>query len=184
MAKGIKLTLVLTALSLAMNIFFIRKEIRLYYYKSAMNTGFQNFGINDSSDFTGALRQFFTEHPGKRYVFISTWAAFCKPCLQEMPILDSMINLRNKEMEGYFVTDVTPPDNKYAGLKFKNFRLLYHQHALISAIHNKFGMKQKTYPVNLVVDRQLTVYFFNSTGIDFKTDTTLKRSLESLPTLP
>lgn len=164
MAKDTKLIGLLLVISLIINLYLVKTELDYRNWKKRTSEAFSALNINNS-DFETELHKLFRGGRVK-YYYIGTWASFCFPCIKEMPLLDSVISLNPGNITGYFVTDITPPENKYAGLKFRNFNFLYRQNNLVSAIHNKFNVGIKTYPLNLLVDTNFNVLFFTSKGMD------------------
>lgn len=179
MAKNNKLIGALILLSIGINFFFAYDEIKLKLIREAMDKAMRNLTINELSDFNHEIKKFYTENSPKKFIFLSTWADFCAPCIKEMPILDSMLK-NNARISGYFITDITSPKKRFENMKLKNFNFLYDQNDLISSIHKRFGIKEKNYPLNLIVDSELNIYFFNGTGINFKSDTSLAATLRSI----
>lgn len=179
MGKNKKLILFII-LSLTLNLYFLYKEFEIHFAKKIMDEVLVNYTVDKSKNFELELANFYAAHPDKNYILISTWADWCAPCIKEMPVLDSLLRNYNHLITGFFITDVTKPKNKFNDLKFKNFQLLYYQNDLISAIHNKYSLKEKCYPLNIVVDRNKNVYFFNSKGIDLVNDTSLNTTLKAI----
>ncbi len=93
----------------------------------------------------------------KKYYYINTWAAFCAPCIKEMPLLDSLAGTLNKDVAYLFVTEMSDKSVssiiKQREYNLKNFIFINNMNDFISAICNEQGIKTKIYPMQLIISR-------------------------------
>ena len=91
----------------------------------------------------------------KKYFYINIWTSWCKPCIKEMPWLDSIAGTLNKDVGYIFMSDLP---NKAAedcikkkNYNIKNFIFLNDMSHFIDAIYNEQGRKSKAYPTVLIL---------------------------------
>ncbi len=166
---------ILLILSLALNGYFIADEIRDYQIQEmgkALNRQMGNEITKTTweeglSLFTERLKK---EHPAlqnKKYYYINVWINWCKPCIREMPWLDSLAGTIDKEVGYFFVSEMTDSlaqkSIEHKGFQLKNFVLLNDMNAFVSAACNKRGIKNKIYPMVLILSNSGELVYF-STG--------------------
>ena len=142
-------------LSLSINVFFIieeffkRKSKELEHVKNnVMGLELSNTNWEHGLElFTQKLREKDTALLNKKYYYISTWTNWCKPCIREMPWLDSIAGALNKDVGYFFVTELSDElaekcmeRTKY---HIENFIYLNDLNTFISAICNEKGTKNK-----------------------------------------
>jgi thiol-disulfide isomerase/thioredoxin len=91
----------------------------------------------------------------KKYFYINIWTNWCKPCIKEMPWLDSIAGTLNKDVGYVFMSDLP---NKTAeecikkkNYDIKNFIFLNDMSHFVDAICNEQGRKSKAYPMVLIL---------------------------------
>lgn len=101
----------------------------------------------------------------KKYIFASTWANFCLPCLKEMPMLDSLAGMFNN-IDLVFVTDVNDSIAtnclKKRKIVLKNSRSLNDMNDFISSVCNEAKIITKSYPMHIIMDTTGNVVYFSA----------------------
>ncbi|MCA0430118.1 MAG: hypothetical protein LCH32_06405 [Bacteroidetes bacterium] len=156
--------IILLTFSVYLNYKLVKNELSYYSWKKSVNAAYSNLSIN-TSKLSEAIKILPLTKKSK-FIYLSTWETFCKPCIKEIPLLDSILSEAKLPISCFFLSDMTNDTTIKKKLKINNFQFLYNQNKLISAIHNKFNIKTKTYPLNLLIDTNLNVYYFSSVGIN------------------
>ncbi len=108
----------------------------------------------------------YNKHTTKYYYF-NLWALYCKPCIAEMPRLDSLAKHTTKSISWAYVTS----DSIVAVFEFfrkkgkyrpQNFTLLNNQKQLIGAIFKKLKHQGESYPTHLIVDSTGKIIHYHS----------------------
>lgn len=91
----------------------------------------------------------------KKYFYVNIWTNWCKPCIKEMPWLDSLAGTFNKDVGYIFVSDISESladscikRNRY---NLKNFIFLNDMNDFVSGICNERGTRTKVYPMVLIL---------------------------------
>ncbi len=110
-----------------------------------------------------------TAHPKlatKKYYYINIWTNWCGPCIKEMPWLDSLVSNLRQDVAYIFVSDLT---NKAASecikrkkYQLKNFIFLNDMGDFVSGICNEQGIKNKSYPMVLIVNNKGEVIHYSN----------------------
>lgn len=155
---GISLTL-----SLLLNAYLIVDDIRLTQMQESHELVKKSMGMSiTKTKWTQSIKLFKEklnkEHltiSEKKYYYINIWTSWCKPCIKEMPWLDSISTNLRKDVGYVFLTDL---NNELANkvidrnnYHFKNFILLNDMNDFVSGICNEQGIKTKTYPMVLIL---------------------------------
>jgi thiol-disulfide isomerase/thioredoxin len=153
-------------LSLAINGYFVFDEIRFYRieeFGKVMDKG-MNSEISKTTwkqgfeIFTGKLKEKNKALLSKKYYYINIWTNWCKPCIREMPWLDSLAGKIDKNV-GYFFVSEMNDDAAYQCIKrknynIKNFVFLNDMNDFVSAICNEKQTKSKIYPMVLILSNK------------------------------
>lgn len=121
----------------------------------------------------------------KRYYFISIWNTLCKPCIKEMPLLDTLADTINRADVGYlFVTEngenMITQFRKKHGITSRNFLFINDADMYISYVLNTLQLKTRQYPIQLVINNQGEI-LFNQTGtFESSHDSTLIKVFQDL----
>ncbi len=174
----IRLIVILIVLSILINIKLITKEYHYFKWKSLMTKTFSSISINNNK-LDKEIKNF-SNNKKYKYLYFSSWETFCSPCIKEMPLLDSIFSKYNSKIACYFISDITKDTAIKKRLKIKHFEFLYSQNNIISAIHNHFSIKTKTYPLNLLIDTNLKIYYFSNSAIESKEKIKLIESLKCI----
>lgn len=159
----LKLIVALLVISLGINGYFIYDEIKSYRIKEQGRILTQSMGISiiNTSWKEGLkllnqkLRVQDSSLLHKKYYYINLWTDWCKPCLREMPWLDSTAGTLSKDVGYLFVSSL--PEQKAAdcikkkNYKIKNFVFLNGMDDFVSAAFNEVGKKSPVYPLSLVL---------------------------------
>ncbi len=134
--------------------------------KTSWSKGFESFKVKHKEKYGFKLK--------KKFYFVNIWATWCIPCVKEIPVLDSLAGTFTKDIGFVFVSDQTDKvitnclkNNK---IKIKNFELLNDMNDFVSGIYNKKRIKEKTYPINLIIDSIGVVYYYSNGTLEKKDD--------------
>lgn len=153
-------------LSLAINGYFIFDEIQFYKRKehgkilnNAIGGELSKTTWKQGLDiFASKLKEKDSTLLNKKYYYINVWTSFCKPCIKEMPWLDSLAGRLNKDVGYFFVTDMSEGAAnqciKRTNYKLKNFVFLNDMNDFVSAICNEKGTRSKIYPMVLILSNK------------------------------
>ncbi len=118
--------------------------------------------------FNDSLHIKFPEQAGKKYYYINMWAAFCMPCIKEMPWLDSLAGqIKRKDVAYIFLSNCTDKSTddllKRKKFNIKNFIYLGNLGDFISSVYKEQKKKTIVYPTVLIIDAKGKIYH-SSTG--------------------
>lgn len=161
-----KLIVVLLVVSMALNAYFIYEEVTHYRIQEEGRILAQSMGISiKNTSWQDGLKLL---HQGlkaqdssllnKKYYYINLWTDWCKPCLREMPWLDSTAGTLNKDV-GYFFVSSLPEVKaedciKKKNYHIKNFVYLNDMQEFVSAAFNELNKKSAVYPLSLLLTRE------------------------------
>lgn len=160
-------------LSLAINAFFLIEEFFMHKGKELEHVKNKLMGGELSNTkwkqgleiFTQKLRKKDTTLLDKKYYYICTWTNWCKPCIREMPWLDSIAGGLSKDVGYFFVTDLSDELAekciKRSKFRIKNFIYLNDLNTFISAVCNEKGTKNKVYPMVLIITNEGVLVHFS-----------------------
>jgi len=166
---------ILLFLSLLLNVYLIVDDIRFTQEQEFHKLVDKSMGMGiNKTKWTQSIKIFKEklkeEHPllsEKKYYYINIWTSWCKPCIKEMPWLDSISTSLRKDVSYVFMTDL---NNEVANkviernnYHFKNFVLLNDMNDFVSGICNEQGIKTKVYPMVLILSNKGEVLHY-STG--------------------
>jgi len=162
-------------LSMSCNIFLIIDEIRFKKKKDffstinkaitgELNTTTWKKGFNI---LTQKLKGIDANLLRRKYYYINIWTNWCIPCIKEMPWLDSLAGTLHKDVGYIFISDISEELAKSAlkrkNFNLKNFLFLNDMNDFVSGICNERGIKNKVYPMVLIVDVEGKIFHY-STG--------------------
>jgi thiol-disulfide isomerase/thioredoxin len=171
MEKKRKYFKIILLISFLINVYLIYSELKRHERMKEANESLKYLGVNENSEFKKEFKTFFKSEFGiekVNYIVISTWANFCAPCLKEMPWIDSLsTTVKNINIQVAFLSDISKPDskNKLANRKWNNSKFYDLSNEQMSSIHNLIGLKTKSYPINLIIDSSLKVFYLNDNSV-------------------
>lgn len=163
-------------LSLAINAWLICDEVQDSIRREFGQSMNRAMGISTSKNtwsegaklFRSRLKQKHSALAQKKYFYVNIWTNWCRPCLHEMPWLDSIAGTLGKENVAYLF--VSPISDSLANttLKRKNYRLknfvfLNDMHDFVSSVSNEQQGKTIVYPMTLILTNTGKVLHY-STG--------------------
>jgi thiol-disulfide isomerase/thioredoxin len=164
---------ILVFLSLSLNVYLIYDDVRntknqklgqsvngllgLRISKTKWSQGFKIFQEKLAEGNTSLL--------GKKYYYINIWTNWCKPCIREMPWLDSIAGSLNKDVGYVFLSDISESvantSLKKINYHAKSFVFLNDMNDFVSAICNEQGSKTKMYPMVLILSNKGEVLHYS-----------------------
>jgi thiol-disulfide isomerase/thioredoxin len=159
-----KILYILFALSISCNVFFV-----FDYYEGLKNKEFAKIFIENTKIknippeqgnkflFEKIDSVFLTHSTKKKYYFISIWNTMCKPCVKEMPILDSLADKINRTdiCYIYLTENSTTRINEFLkkhNLSSRNFIFINDADLYISSVLKKHNLRNRQYPIQLLID--------------------------------
>ena len=107
----------------------------------------------------------------KKYYYFSAWNTRCKPCIQEMPLLDSIADSMSKKIGFIYLSDDSDKDInsflKRKGITSRNFIFMNDMNTFISAMYKKKNITYKCYPSHIVTDSLGNILFFKQGSVSF-----------------
>lgn len=162
-------------LSVSLNAYLIYDDVRHSYNQELVRSVNRSMGLEvNKTQWPQGLKMFQTKLKeknkalvGKKYYYINIWTASCKPCIREMPWLDSIAGTLNKDVGYIFLTDmnneVATNIIKNKNYDLKKFILLNDMNDFVSGICNERKTRNKVYPMALILSNKGEVLHF-STG--------------------
>lgn len=157
---------ILFTFSVCLNSYFVWDTIRYNNSKLREEMMNKSFGgdVNSTTWKNGfnllvdRLKEIDKTKVNKKYYYVNVWTTWCKPCIREMPWLDSLAGTLNKDVAYIFVSDI---EDKRAnncisekGYNIRNFLFINDMNDFISAICNEKGATSKVYPMVLILDNK------------------------------
>jgi hypothetical protein len=179
-------------ISLACNVYFAYN-----YYQIIKNRQFIEVFLNNSKikkisqkegvDFLFKNINFMQPEyqKSKKYYFISIWNTMCRPCIKEMPLLDSMTDIINrKDFAYFFITEngekmITQFREKHK-ISSRNFNFINDADIYISSILKSHNMETRQYPIQLIIDNKGEVKYFQVGTIDSANDSLVMNCIKNL----
>lgn len=164
---------ILIALSLSFNAYLVYAEMRdsenqkvAQRVNALMGIGVNNIKWKDGLNiFQTKLRSNNSALLKKKYFYINIWTTWCKPCIREMPWLDSIAGTLDKDVGYFFLTDmsesVTSAVLKKTDFHLNNFVFLNDMNDFVSSICNERKIKNKTYPMVLILNNEGDLLHFS-----------------------
>jgi thiol-disulfide isomerase/thioredoxin len=136
-----------------------------------------------SIDFMSKLKQKYPNLPEKKYYYLNVWNTKCKPCIGEMPYLDSLAGVSKSDIAFVFITDdmddLAEPFIERKGLKFNHSYRINDAIGMISGVMSEKKTKEKIYPMHAIIssDGDLLHYHIgaNANGKDIILESALKK---------
>jgi thiol-disulfide isomerase/thioredoxin len=167
------------------------------YYKMIQNEKLtklfiKNFNIKDVSTLDGSnflLEKIRTSGDkslkNKKYYFISIWNTMCKPCIKEMPMLDTLAMTINREDLGYiYLTEngdkMINEFRKNHTINSRNFSFINDADNYISSILKSHNLKNRQYPIQIIIDSVGNIKHFQIGTIESSKDTVILNCVKKL----
>lgn len=103
------------------------------------------------------------------YYYINVWATSCKPCVQEMPYLDSLAGTLSSNVKCFFITlQNNKKVNNFLNnknIKFKNFNSYNGLEYFVNALYNKSKVSKFLYPLHIILNKKLEIVFSSSGSV-------------------
>src|SRR6187402_395814 len=153
-------------LSLSLNAYLIYDDVRHSYSQELMRSVNRSMGLEvNKTKWSEGLKLFQTKLKekngalaGKKYYYINIWTASCKPCIREMPWLDSIAGSLKKDVGYIYLTDMTTEAAsnviKNRNFHLKNFVFLNDMNDFVSGICNERNTRNKVYPMVLILSNK------------------------------
>ncbi len=94
----------------------------------------------------------------KRYYYINIWSMACKPCLDEIPLIDSLLSSFTNQITYVMVSshsnEAVSNFLKNKNIEMKNFVFLNEMIDFISGIYNEIEVKKQSFPLHVVLDKK------------------------------
>ena len=104
-----------------------------------------------------------------KYFYFNFWDTRCKPCIKEMPALDSIANLTKAKIAYIYLSDEDDETIngflKRKNIISKNFIYLNDMNYFMSAVYKKVNGKFKAYPTHVVTDSTGNILYFSQGGL-------------------
>ncbi|MES2762412.1 MAG: redoxin family protein [Bacteroidota bacterium] len=180
---------VLLPISLIVNAYYLSRYYQQYKVAQENKSIFPS-KENAKNDGMTYLRKIFkTEYPeliSKEYYFINIWNLVCGPCLKEMPVLDSLVvKIDQKKIGCIFLTEngdkVVRDFLKRKNRNIHNFTFINDANYYILSILKQKESQITTYPIQLIIDKNGDIKYFESGAIQNANDTTLINLINRLP---
>ncbi|MCC6372184.1 MAG: hypothetical protein IT236_14365 [Bacteroidia bacterium] len=162
------------SLSILLNVYLIREDIKTTYNKEFGNMvnsslGFQKISKTKWSEglslFQKKLKQSNPNLLSKKYYYINIWSITCKPCIKEMPWLDSLAGAIKKDVAYVFLSELSDEvaNNclKNKKIQTKNFVYLNEMNDFVSSICNERKTRSKAYPTVIILNNQGEVLHYS-----------------------
>lgn len=161
-----KVFVVVLLLSVALNAYYIYEEANHYRIQEEGRIIAQSMGISiKNTKWEEGLKLFQQQVKlqdsaliNKKYYYINLWTDWCKPCLREMPWLDSTAGTLDKDVAYFFVSSLHEAKAseciKKKNYQIKNFVYLNGMQEFVSAAFNEFNKKSVVYPLSIIMTKE------------------------------
>ncbi len=93
------------------------------------------------------------EARGNNYLFINFWASWCKPCIDEIPLLKQYANNHPDQMRVIGIAvDRIEPAKVFAQRLQIDYPVLFGEHALLGELMQAYGNQREVLPYSVLVD--------------------------------
>jgi len=130
------------------------RDTSKYYKTAAVPEEINKMYIPDFTYEKDGISHNFSDSRGK-IVFINLWATWCSPCRKEMPDLIKLYDKyrgNNFEILGILVADKPENLDEYLIYNDINYKIIYGNDKLISAISRAIGQTIESIPFTIIVD--------------------------------
>ncbi|HRD38308.1 MAG TPA: hypothetical protein PLC65_06725 [Bacteroidia bacterium] len=158
--------------SLILNLVLIGIQV---FYKAVYRvreTEPKDININVArSAFMDSLIKLNPELKDKKYFYINIWDTGCLSCIQQMPMLDSIVEPVKDNFGYVFITLMPEGYSKRClnkeGIKTKNFKYMYNCQDFVFSIYKEKNYKRELlraykFPLNVIIDRYANLIYVDS----------------------
>lgn len=93
-----------------------------------------------------------------KYFYVNIWSITCQPCIDEIPIIESMVHSFNKKVVNLMVTShselIVDKFLQKNDISINNFILLNGKKDFISGIYNSIGVKNQIFPLHAILNNK------------------------------
>lgn len=177
-------------ISLLLNIWFLYKIYQNYQFRTTFSSHiFSVKKISLDSGTSYLLNRIKKEQPNlvnKKYLFINIWNIGCGPCIKEIPTLDSLsLKIKRKDVGFVFLTEngekLIASFLKRKQINVQNFVYINDANDYISSILNSKGLKSKSYPIQIIIDKKGNIKYFSRDVVKSSKDSMLIKVIDKLP---
>ncbi len=193
MKRSLKIIITLLVLSFGLNIYYIIDYFEFVKRKKELeqimnfNKEIKNISYKTGTDFL--LHKIEQTNPiafkKKKYYFISVWNVICVPCIKEMPLLDTLTENINNDNVGYiYATEngdkMITEFIKKRKLSLKYFTFINYADPFISALLKEKKLKNRQYPIQLIIDKFGKILYFKIGTIESANDSEILKLTKTL----
>jgi thiol-disulfide isomerase/thioredoxin len=122
----------------------------------------------------------------KKYYFLSIWNILCRPCIKEMPLLDTLAdNISRKDIGYIFLTEngesIINEFRKKHNINSRNFNYINDADIYISSILESHNLKNRVYPIQLIIDNEGNIKYFQLGAFESSKDSPVINCAKKLP---
>lgn len=141
-----------------------------YAYKIYTKNFLLNVEYSDGLEFCfNKLKQKDNKILLKKYFYFNKWNTKCKPCVKEMPTLDSLANTLKADIAYIYVSDESDEiindflEKKH--ISSNHFIYMNDMNYFISAVYKKMNNNFKAFPTHVIMDSTGQVLYFSQGSI-------------------
>jgi len=90
--------------------------------------------------------------PGDRYLLINFWASWCKPCIQEIPLLKAFAKDNNDIVVLGVAADRIEPAKAFAKRLEIDYPVLYGEYDQLNQMMNDYGNDKQALPYSVLIN--------------------------------
>jgi thiol-disulfide isomerase/thioredoxin len=125
------------------------------------------------------------DQENKKYYFVSIWNTMCKPCIKEMPLLDSLAdNINRQDLAYIFLTEngerMINQFREKHNINSRNFSFINDADIYISSILKSHNLKNRQYPIQLIIANNGDVKYFQVGAIENANDSLIINCIKNL----
>lgn len=171
-----RLFIIALVLSLVLNIYFIVDENKwatIEYYGEVFRNGPGSSKTSGSwqegwTIFRNKLLQRDRKQAEKKYYYVNVWTSTCKPCIREMPWLDTLALGLSNDVGYFFVTDMSESSAQkfLERLHFKprKFVFIHDMRDLVTSARKQMKLTGNIYPISFIINNQGEMLFSSMGG--------------------
>ena len=167
--------------------FYTKQQNKRFTESILNNSKIKNVSQKDGDIFL--FKKIETLHPtykeSKSYYFISIWNTVCRPCIKEMPLLDSLAdNINRNDFAYMFVTEngerMINQFREKHNINSRNFSFINDADVYISSVLKNQNLENRQYPIQLIIDNKGDIKYFQVGTIESATDSVIINCVKGL----